>query len=244
MRALSVAELLGVWESGLTQGAVDRALTLLQAACPDMSREALAALSIGRRDADLLTLREWTFGPGISSVVGCPQCGEKVEISFDISAVRVSPKLETASGLDVMVANYELQVRPPNSTDLAAIADEPCVDQRRRRLFERCLITAHRDGQPTPPSELPDETIDAVAKRLADADPQADVELNIHCPACSHDWRAVFDIVTFFWSEIEAWACRLLREVHILARAYGWSEREILALTPLRRELYLEMVEA
>ena len=57
-------------------------------------------------------------------------------------------------------------------------------------------------------------------------------------------WRAVFDIVTFFWSEIEAWACRILREVHILASAYGWCERDILALTSARRQFYLEMVQA
>jgi hypothetical protein len=33
-----------------------------------------------------------------------------------------------------------------------------------------------------------------------------------------------------------------LLEVHQLARAYGWSERETLALTPRRRRRYLELV--
>ncbi|MFI5458425.1 MAG: phage baseplate protein [Isosphaerales bacterium] len=244
MRALSVPELLRVWENGLAQAAVDRALTLLEAACPDTPRDALASLSIGRRDANLLTLREWTFGPDMSSVVVCPQCGNKVEISFDVSAVRVSPKREPAPALEMAFADFELQVRPPNSLDLAAIAAEAGVDQRRRRLFERCLVTARRAGQPAAACDLPDETIDAVAERLAEADPQADVQLDIACPFCGHGWRAVFDIVTFFWSEIEAWACRVLREVHILASAYGWCERDILALTAARRQFYLEMVEA
>jgi hypothetical protein len=244
MRALSVPHLLSVWEHGLSQSALDRALTLLEAACLDTPRDALAALSIGRRDADLLTLREWTFGPGMSSVVVCPGCGNQVEIAFDVSAVRASPDPAPAPGVDVAVADYQLQIRPPNSADLAAIAAEPVAGQRRRRLFERCLISARRDGRPAEACELPDEAIDAVADRLALADPQADVRLNIFCPFCGNDWRAVFDIVTFFWSEIEAWACRVLREVHILASAYGWREQDILALTPVRRQCYLEMVGA
>jgi len=51
-----------------------------------------------------------------------------------------------------------------------------------------------------------------------------------------------FDILTYLWSEIEDWAQRLLLEVHTLALAYGWSERDILAMSPRRRRLYLEMV--
>jgi hypothetical protein len=79
---------------------------------------------------------------------------------------------------------------------------------------------------------------------MAEADPQADIQLAISCAACSHHWRTTFDIVSFFWSEIEVWARRLLCEVHILASAYGWHEREILGLGPVRRQLYLEMLGA
>jgi hypothetical protein len=50
--------------------------------------------------------------------------------------------------------------------------------------------------------------------------------------------------MSFFWNEIEAWACRVLHDVHTLAGAYGWSEREVLRLSPTRRQMYLEMVSA
>ncbi len=43
---------------------------------------------------------------------------------------------------------------------------------------------------------------------------------------------------------MEARAKRLLSEVHALASAYGWSEREILGLSVARREFYLGMVRA
>ena len=42
----------------------------------------------------------------------------------------------------------------------------------------------------------------------------------------------------------DAWAQRALSDVHLLATRYGWSEREVLALTPARRARYLAMVSA
>jgi hypothetical protein len=244
MHPLSVPELLGVWESGMAQDPVERALTLLGAACPETPREDLAALSIGRRDAALLTFRECTFGPHMSSLTECPQCGKQVELSFDVSSVRATPELEPTQDVVVGVAGYDLQVRPPNSVDVAAIAAEPAIERKRQRLFERCLVGARRNGQPAASDELPPEAIDVVAERLAEADPQADVQLDISCPFCGKGWRRTFDIGAFFWSEIEAWAARILQQVHILATAYGWSERDVLALSPVRRQFYLEMVGA
>ena len=79
---------------------------------------------------------------------------------------------------------------------------------------------------------------------MAEADPLADIQLDLTCPSCERRWRAVFDIVSFLWTEIEVWAWRTLSDVHTLARAYGWSERDILTLSPTRRQFYLEMVGA
>lgn len=244
MHPVSVPELLRVWENGIHTPAVQRALSLLAAACPDTPSDTLAQLTIGERDALLLTLREWTFGPHLESVVTCPQCHQQVELQFDVNSVRADPPLPPTRELSLTLDGYDLQIRPPNSEDLAAIASEPAIEQKRRLLFTRCLLEATRQGQPASPDELPPEIGAEVAKRLAESDPQADVQLDITCPFCFHSWRAPFDILSFFWSELESWACRILREVHILASAYGWPERDILALTPTRRQLYLEIVAA
>ena len=61
------------------------------------------------------------------------------------------------------------------------------------------------------------------------------------CPACDHRWSTVFDIASYLWSEIHAWAKRLLRTVDTLARTYAWREADILALSPSRRQIYLEL---
>jgi len=91
---------------------------------------------------------------------------------------------------------------------------------------------------------LPDEVVNAVLAEMAQADPQADVQVALACPACRHHWSVAFDILAYLWSEIDDWAQRLLREIHALASGYGWSERDILALSARRRRTYLEMLGA
>jgi hypothetical protein len=83
-----------------------------------------------------------------------------------------------------------------------------------------------------------------VVERIAALDPQADTRIDLSCPDCHHGWSEVFDVVSFFWTEIDAWARRLLRDVNVLARAYGWREHDILAMSTMRRQLYLAMAQA
>jgi hypothetical protein len=66
--------------------------------------------------------------------------------------------------------------------------------------------------------------------------------MSLRCPACTRNWTESFDIESFFWVELQAWAARILREIHQLASAYGWSEREILALPSFRRTTYLNLI--
>jgi hypothetical protein len=238
MRPLSSAELLNVWEQGLGQPPTLRALNLLSAACPETPPETLARLSIGQRDSLLLTLREWTFGAQLVSLVNCPQCGEKVELSFNVSDIRVEPPAPVET-LALAVGDYEVQFRLPNSLDLALVSDQAGAQQQ---ILERCLVQAEYEGQAVEAAKLPVELVEAIATRMTEADPQAEVQLALACPACRHEWQALFDIVAFFWDELNAWAYRLLREVHVLAAAYGWREEDIVALHPWRRQFYLEMV--
>jgi hypothetical protein len=89
-----------------------------------------------------------------------------------------------------------------------------------------------------------EEQLNAVGERMAQADPLAEILLHFDCPACSHAFDLGLDLAAFLWSELEGRAKRLLRDVHTLASAYGWSEAEVLSLSPARREFYLGMVRA
>lgn len=244
MRPPSASELLDAWERGLAAPPFERALTLLAAACPETPVEDLVRESVGRRDSRLLTLREQVFGPRLVSLVDCPACRERLETAFDVAEIRVEEKGGgQAQALTLAHSGFELAIRLPNSQDLAALAaTEGAVDPR-RLLFARCLVAARGpEGEEVDPRSLPESAIQAVAERMAEADPQGDVQIALSCPACGHAWPAAFDILAFIWIEIDAWARGLLREIHALASAYCWREADILALSPWRRRSYLELI--
>ena len=90
--------------------------------------------------------------------------------------------------------------------------------------------------------QLPDSVIRKLNQRIEVLDPQAEIRINLLCPECSHKWDVFFDITSFLWTEINDWAKRMLQMVHKLALGYGWSEHEILNLSPVRRQLYLGML--
>ena len=245
MRALSAAEFLDVWEHGLTQSPAQRALTLLALACTETSVEQLGQFSIGQRDASLLALREQTFGSQLASITICPACAEQLQFHVSTADIRpTSLKAELAAPLHLTHADYHVEFRLPTSLDLASLDPATDLETNRQHLLQRCVIASRREGMEIAAAELPAEVGTAIAQRMAAADPQADVQLALACPKCQHAWKAPLDIVSYFWTEIDAWAGRLLREIHALASAYGWREAEVLALSPWRRQVYLELIES
>jgi hypothetical protein len=227
---------------GEDQHPLDRALTLLAAACPELTWDELAALSVGQRDACLLTLREQTSGPRLNGFAECPRCAERLEFDVAVADLRVAAELDAGDDARKLVIDgLALRFRLPNSRDLAAVLD--CQDPAavRSLLVQRCVLEASRDGAPVASNELPAEAISRLARRMAECDPQAEMLLDLRCPACEHGWQALFDIVAFFWTELAAQAKRLLREVHTLARSYGWHEADILGMSARRRQFYLEL---
>ncbi|NPD27115.1 T4 family baseplate hub assembly chaperone [Corallococcus exiguus] len=243
MRSLTAPELLGAWEAGHPHAAPGRALALLCSAWPEHSPGELARLPVGVRDSLLLALREATFGSRLVGLVPCPACGEQVELAFGVEDVRVAPVSPPPEVLSVDQEGHAVRFRLPDSRDLAAVMARS-GGHGQRSLLSRCVVEASREGTLMDAGALPDGVVRAVAEAMEAADPQARVELATTCPACGHGWAATFDIAEFFWREVEAWAQRTLREVDALARLYGWSEERILAMSPWKRQRYLELAGA
>jgi hypothetical protein len=243
VRALSVQEVLSVWEWGQDRHPLDRALGFLALACPDASWEELAHLSIGQRDARLLALRELTVGLWLHGFAVCPRCGERLEFApktADLRLAESQPGLEAEHYLET--EGFEMRFRLPNSVDLAAAARcEDPVDAQ-RALLRRCVLEIRQGGEPEEVDSLPEGVIATLVARMEALDPQAELRFDLTCPECGHPWSELLDIASFFWDEISALAKRLLREVHTLAQAYGWREADILDMSAVRRSLYMEMV--
>ena len=175
----------------------------------------------------------------------CPECGDRLELNLDVADVRATPENEHEPDeeFSIAVSDYEVQFRLINTQDLVAIFDGKDAVFARHMLLNRCILAVHYRGEECPLDRLPLSVVNEVLERMELLDPQADVQLALSCPSCGHQWEAAFDIVSFFWTEIESWVRRILHEVHTLARAYGWRESDILAMSPHRRQLYLELVD-
>jgi hypothetical protein len=242
MRALSAAELLNVWERGFAQPPAERALTLLEAACPELSAESIAKLTVGDRDLRLFTLREWTFGSQLLCLTTCTGCGEQLELSFRAGDLFAHEAGDPDGYFSLPVDEYELTFRLPNSLDLLGLSRLTDVASGRQMLLEKCISKAECRGEEVAIAQLPPFVLDAVAGRMGELDKSGDVQLSLSCPQCSQTSQAIFDIESFFWREISAWANRILREVHALASAYGWRESDILGMTAWRRQVYLNLI--
>jgi hypothetical protein len=242
MASLSASELLGLWECGHGLRPAGRALSLISAARPEDSAAEAAELSVGGRDAELIAIRERAFGSRLVGVTSCRRCGERLELDVDTNQIRMTPTRAPAAELVVTVDDAEVRFRVPSAADLLEIEELDDVAAARAALLARCVRTACERGRSVRVGELRKRVLAAVAERMAEADPQADVRLAVRCPACGAESEEMLDIGSFFWSELESWARRLLRDVHELARAYGWTEEEVLRLSSHRRAAYLELV--
>jgi hypothetical protein len=110
-----------------------------------------------------------------------------------------------------------------------------------RVLLLRCVLSATGPDGDVDGTELPPGVRAAVGEAMAAADPLAEVLVDVSCPACSTAFVADLDLGGFVWAELRAHAQRLLRDVAVLARVYGWTEPEVLALDDVRRAAYLEL---
>ena len=201
----------------------------------------MAELSIGQRDAYLLKLRELTFGSTLNCFAECPGVRSVWNSSFVHQIFDLLPA-SFEKNHELEIGEALVQYRMPNSLDLAAVAECKDVETACDLLMRRCILQVIHEGAAVDWSELPALAKEKLAAHMAEQEPQADVVLNLHCPACDHQWQTVLDILSYFWAELNAEARRLLYDVHTLALVYGWNESDILSMSDTRRQYYLEMV--
>jgi hypothetical protein len=250
MRPLTATDLLAIWEWGQEKPPFQRALAILTAAYPDDSPQSLVELPIGLRDVRLLAVRQAAFGPILTSLAVCPKCGERLELSFGVEELtsRAAALTHPENSLVVESSGLRVFYRLPNSLDLQEIAALSDPAGARRLLLERCIqsveppLAASEESSAGITDQLPAEVISAILEGMTQADPQAEITLDLQCPACFHRWQPAFNILNYFWSEMSAWARRLLIDIHIIASRYHWSEADILGLSPARRQAYLDLI--
>lgn len=233
MRALSDQAMLDLWERGERLQPLDRGLMVLTTVLPESSGAAPADWPLGRRNSELARWHCAMFGPRLEAWLPCPECGESLEFQMDAALLIALPDSTAAGTIEVRGRHYRL----PTSRDLARVSagHEPGVAAM--HLLKSCCLDAGGSEQWT------EEDLEEIGERLAAADPFAETTCALRCPSCAMEWQEPLDLIELTWAQVDARAKRLLREVDTLARAYGWTEGEILSLSAQRRSRYLRMVQ-
>jgi hypothetical protein len=268
MLTTPTAALLQAWERGHDASPGQRGLILLALAHPDVPVAVLGSWPVGQRDAALLGLFEHLFGGRLAAQAECPRCSAALEMNIPVATIAAPAPELTSNRFVLEHAGYRVTYRLPTTGDLAALADPALVasdeDSRCRWLLRQCVLRvaegddsgpqdsdASEQHGPEPAGhsstqDIPGPVMGAleasIASTASSLDPLAEIELKLDCPECAFSWRSPFDILSFLWSELDAWAKRMLREIHILASHYGWSEADIIALSPQRRLHYRGLI--
>jgi uncharacterized protein YbaR (Trm112 family) len=240
MYSTTARDLLAAWERGLSQTSAHRLVTLLTAVYPEHSEEYLLKLPLGRRDALALDAHKRLFGAQLVSLAACPVCHEQLELNLNVADIQVNQS--QTPELACEVDGFRLEFRLPDSLDVMLAQTAASVQTAHQLLLGRCLLSASKTQRHYQADELPEHVLTTMEAAMSEADPQANIQLDLSCPACRHAWLAAFDVAAFMWKEVHAWAQAMLAEVHLLAKAYAWREADILAMSPTRRRLYIEQV--
>lgn len=214
---------------------------------PRGGRDEIAALPVHDRDLALVVLRRLTHGDQLTVELACTECDARHDVMVDLD--RLSRPPDPPRELEIDAGGHRVKVRLPTAGDQAIVVEQDDGDpvSRRARLLALALIAIDdRRG----PFELADvialnrDLRDVIEAAVEDAIPDIDLALTAVCPACEAAIEAPVQLAQIVLAELRERSRHLLREVHVIAREYHWSERHILALPVTRRRAYLALIAA
>jgi hypothetical protein len=243
---LTPEKILGIYEACQGQRESDQALIILHHALPDATPDNLADLPLGQRDGLLMQVHRTLFGSSPKVPAVCPACGDQFEAVVAID--KLLPEDWAPGGpstFNLTVGPLQIEARPNCTRDLDAIPpDQIFWPETRRKLIEAAVLKVLDGAREVPKDSLDDAAIDAIGDARTSADPLADIWLQLECEMCAASWEWPFRITEVLWTELARTANRLFDEVHELAHGYGWTQADILSLSPVRRAAYLARLRA
>jgi hypothetical protein len=185
------------------------------------------------RDRVLAALYRMTFGSRIATTLTCGRCDQRYDLDFSLD--RLSAAVDDHRGPVVREPDGTFRTeggsfRYPTAEDELAAAGTGSMAEARAELVRRCA-----GASPASP--------EALFAAMEAAAPLHDLELEATCPECRSADTLRFDIQHYLLASLIAERPRVLRDFHRLARAYGWSLREILELSRSQRHRLVELIE-
>lgn len=246
MRNFSERRLLELWEGSERKSPLYFSLLIICEFYPELSFEKVLQLPIGVRDILIFKIRKELLGDEMTGYTSCPQCGEKVEwkMKYLDFGFPFEPGIPDKIYHSFQKGRYRITYRLPNSSDSFEMLKNRNNSDNYNYLISECIQEVILNKKAVQNAELPNDILEKVFEQMELKDEFANIRISVVCPACKNQWESIFDVVDYFWMEVNSLTNRILSEIGILAYSFGWSEKEILDLTPERRRTYIEMLNA
>lgn len=166
----------------------------------------------------------------------CAACGEPFDLGIDVAVLPVKEAGEGYPVAEPVTSMGRLRLRVPTGADQESLPDG---DGRGAvlRLVERCRLSV--DGASVAGAGLSQADLDIIDEALDAVSPAVSTRVETSCPGCQA--RNEVDVDPYF--AVEYLSRQILDDVHEMAIAYHWSERDILALPTARRHEYLARID-
>jgi hypothetical protein len=215
----------------------------LLARCLSTANDEVASMLVHDRDLALVALRRLTYGDRLDVELACTTCEARHDVTIDLDRL-VRPD-EPPASVTVEMFGHRVVARLPTAGDQVHVVD--AAGDKRAHLLG-CVVRSIDDR--SGPFTIDDVQALAPALRaeleqaIEAALPDIDLVLITTCPACEAAIEAPVQLAQIVLAELQERSRHLLREIHVIARAYHWSEREILDLAVSRRRAYLALIDA
>jgi hypothetical protein len=200
------------------------------------------ALDLAVADHDRMAARLFRqeYGSQLESTLRCPQCGQRFDLSFDLSRLDPDPsqfvtdEIEGPDQLGTFQLSGGPRFRLPTLRDQISVSGLN-ADAARQEILRRCLDQ----------DLCAQDEIEAVERAMETVGPLIAAAITADCPHCHFQQEDVPFSIQQHLLEALAWEKRFLHhEVHQLARAYCWSRNDILAMTTADRRFHVRMILA
>lgn len=214
---------------------LDRLLVVESSAC--VPPGTAARLPVPDRDRALAELHRELFGDRIEADADCSACGERFEVGFSLAAMVEGQAPEHSADVEGpdplgQFCLGDVRFRLPASADIAAAAALP-PDAQRDALLGACVVDGDAAGH--------EDDLEAAMAALG---PALDADVDATCPHCGAIAPIRFEIGAYLGKCLANERRFVLREVHRIARTYGWSFGEITALPRGERHEFVRLIDS
>jgi len=202
-------------------------------------------LSIGKRTEYLLVLATLPNNSQFGVNLRCLnlECQQQMEIEFPLSALIDLQHQSENKNPELALATEKFLLRKPTGNDQLAWLEQNFADESSAIMgMVQTLLPAEQQSVFEQSCSQNKDWIPTLNQVMEESDPLVNFSLQVNCPYCNTQNLQDFDLGAWALQQLYGAQQQLLLTIHRLASHYHWSEAEIFAIPPWRRERYLDLI--